>query len=111
MASDDIVLITGSSGYLGAAIVRKLADEYTLVGLDRPGGPAPPSSAHQIDLDLGSDKSVGEALGQVRAKFGGRIASVIHLAAYYDVSGEPNPLYVCADVKGAARKRSTRLHA
>src|SRR3546814_7190425 len=74
MASDDIVLITGSSGYLGAAIVRKLADEYTLVGLDRPGGPAPPSSAHQIDLDLGSDKSVGEALGQVRAKFGGRIA-------------------------------------
>src|SRR3546814_17991769 len=75
MASYDIVLSTGSSGYLGAAIVRKLADEYTLVGLDRPGGPAPPSSAHQIDLDLGSDKSVGEALGQVRAKFGGRIAS------------------------------------
>ena len=103
MANDDIVLITGSSGYLGAAIIRRLAGKYTLVGLDRPGGPAPPSPAHQIDLDLGSDKAVSEALDQVRARFGGRIASVIHLAAYYDVSGEPNPLYEKITVQGTRR--------
>lgn len=103
MASDDVILITGSSGFLGGAIIRKLAGKYTLVGLDRPGGPAPSSPAHQIDVDLGSDKAVREALDQVRVKFGGRITSVIHLAAYYDVSGEPNPLYDKITVQGTRR--------
>lgn len=103
MAKDDIVLITGSSGYLGGAIIRKLAGKYTLVGLDRPGGHAPPAPAHKIDIDLGSDKGVREALDQVRVQFGGRIVSVIHLAAYYDVSGEPNPLYDKITVQGTHR--------
>ncbi|MBX9898328.1 MAG: NAD-dependent epimerase/dehydratase family protein [Qipengyuania sp.] len=99
----DVVLITGSSGYLGGAIIEKLAARYTLVGFDRPGGKAPPECAKQIGVDLGSDKSVAEALQKVRREFGGRIASVVHLAAYYDISGEENPLYDKITVQGTRR--------
>lgn len=103
MAEGKVVLITGSSGYLGGAIIRKLAGKYRLVGLDRPGGAEPPKPATAIDLDLGSDRSVREALENVRSEFGNRIASVIHLAAYYDISGEPNPLYDKITVQGTRR--------
>lgn len=103
MASDELVLITGSRGYLGGAIIRKLAGDFRLVGLDRPGGVVPPEPAHQIDFDLSSDESVAKALEQVSEKFGRRIASVIHLAAYYDISGEPNPLYEKITVRGTRR--------
>jgi nucleoside-diphosphate-sugar epimerase len=40
---------------------------------------------------------------QVRQDFGPRIASVVHLAAYYDFSGEPSPLYDQITVQGTAR--------
>ncbi len=99
----DVVLITGSSGYLGGAIIKKLADKYTLVGFDHPGGKAPPECAKQVGIDLSSDKSVGEAFQKVRSEFGDRIASVVHLAAYYDISGEPNPLYEKITVQGTRR--------
>ena len=95
--------MTGASGFIGGAIIRKLADKYRLIGLDRPGGAEPPAPAHRIDMDLGSDKSVREALAEVRAVAGNRIASVIHLAAYYDVSGDPNPLYDKITVQGTRR--------
>lgn len=99
----DVVLITGSSGYLGGAIIKKLADKYTLVGFDRPGGKAPPECAKQVGVDLSSDKSVREAFQKVRSEFGDRIASVIHLAAYYDISGQENPLYDKITVQGTRR--------
>ena len=103
MASKNIVLLTGSSGYLGGAIIRKLAGKYRIVGLDRPGGKAPPEPATAIDFDLSSDQSIRDALLEVRRDFGSRIASVVHLAAYYDISGEPNPLYDKITVQGTRR--------
>ena len=103
MAEERVVLVTGSSGFLGSAMIRKLASQYTLVGLDRPGGEAPPECARQIAFDLGSDKSVKEALERVRSEFGDRTVSVIHLAAYYDISGKPNPLYDKITVQGTRR--------
>ena len=99
----EVVLITGGSGFIGSALIKRLSDDYTLVGLDRPGLPDPPSPAQMVDVDLGSDESVRAALEKVRTRFGDRIASVVHLAAYYDISGEPNPLYEKITVQGTRR--------
>lgn len=103
MAVKDFVLITGSSGFIGGAIIKRLGDAYMLVGLDRPGQGDPPAPAQAIDFDIGSDEAVREALEEVRSRFGNRIASVVHLAAYYDISGEENPLYDKITVEGTRR--------
>jgi nucleoside-diphosphate-sugar epimerase len=39
----------------------------------------------------------------VRLSHGDRLASVVHLAAYYDFSGEPSPLYEAVTVRGTER--------
>ena len=101
--SPDVVLITGASGFIGSAVIRKLGEQYTVVGLDRAGPPDSPEHAATIDFDLASDDSVQAALADVRERFGSRIVSVIHLAAYYDVSGKPNPLYQKITVDGTRR--------
>ncbi|MBW3567618.1 MAG: NAD(P)-dependent oxidoreductase, partial [Proteobacteria bacterium] len=99
----EVVLITGSSGHIGSAVIDHLAGRYTLVGLDRPGPPNPDDPAHCIPFDITSEDSVASAIAEVREKFGKRIASVIHLAAFYSFKGDPNPLYETVNVAGTAR--------
>jgi len=99
----EIVLITGSSGFIGSAAVERFAERFAVVGLDRPGAPHPPPAAECVEVDLASWDSVEAGLRQVRQRFGDRIASVIHLAAYYDFSGEPSPLYEEITVRGTER--------
>ena len=98
-----VVLVTGSSGYLGAPLVERLAPWFTVVGLDRPGPPHPPEAAECVEVDLSSEDSVRKGMDQVRQRVGSRIASVVHLAAHYDFSGEPSPLYDRITVQGTAR--------
>lgn len=93
MAQSEIVLITGSSGFIGSAIIRKFADRFRLIGLDRAGPPHPPPPAECIEVDLTSSGSVDAAVEHVRSRHGSSIASVIHLAAYFDLTGEPNRKY------------------
>jgi nucleoside-diphosphate-sugar epimerase len=112
MATDrEIVLITGSSGLIGTAVGVRLAEVYHVVGFDRPGEPHPPEQVEAVDVDLTSDESVQEGLRQVRDRHGDRLASVIHLAAYYDFKGEPSPLYDEVTVRGTGRLlRGLRNH-
>ncbi|WP_375600396.1 NAD-dependent epimerase/dehydratase family protein [Devosia sp. Naph2] len=98
-----IVLLTGATGFIGGTLVDRLSQHYTVVALDRPGPPDPPDPAQAVDFDLTSDEQVNAALEEVRSRFGNRIASVVHLAAYYDISGEPNPLYEKVTVEGTRR--------
>ncbi len=100
----ELILVTGASGRIGTAVVTRLAGRFAVDGLDRAGPPIPPPvTEHVIDADLTSGESVRRALDTVRQKHGRRIASVIHLAAYYDFSGEPSPLYEKLTVRGTER--------
>jgi nucleoside-diphosphate-sugar epimerase len=99
----ETVVITGSSGLIGAAVADRLQERCHVVGFDRPGAPHPPAHIECIDFDVTSDQSVRDGLRQVRERHGSRIASVIHLAAYYDFSGAPSDKYDTITVRGTER--------
>lgn len=99
----DVIIVTGSSGFIGRSVVKALADRYRVVGFDRESKPHPPADAECVCVDLTSDASVKEAFDRVRTAYGARIASVVHLAAYFDLSGEPDPRYQSVTVAGTER--------
>ena len=67
-----------------------------MVDLDSDEPLKPVADVETIRVDLTSDRSVPEAFHSI----GARIASVIHLAAYYDLSGEPDPKYKAVLLRG-----------
>lgn len=93
MARQDLVVITGSSGFIGSALIEKLAGRYALVGFDRAASRMPPPAAECVCIDLTSAPATKRAFERVRSAYGRRIASVVHLAAYFDLTREPSPLY------------------
>ncbi len=99
----ELVVVTGSGGLIGSAVVEKLAQRFTVVGMDRKGTPEPPAAAETIPVDLTSDERVKRAPDRLYASCGTRIASMIHLAAYFDLTGEPNPKYEQVTVRGTER--------
>ena len=99
----ELVLVTGSSGMIGSRLIERLQDRYQVVGLDKKGNMHPPEKAENIIFDITSEESIQKALARVRYAYGDQIASVVHLAAYYDFSGEPSPLYEEVTVKGTQK--------
>lgn len=99
-----MVLVTGSTGLIGSRVCDELGRDHAVVGLDRD----PPESESGgpdlwLECDLTDDASVEAALARLRSRCGARVASVVHLAAYYDFSGEPSPLYDRLTVQGTRR--------
>ncbi len=98
-----LVIVTGNSGLIGSRVCQRIKTRCTLVGLDLNEPEKDKSGIEWIKCDLTKDLSVSAALQDVRKRFGNKIASVIHLAAYYDFSGEPSPLYNQLTVEGTHR--------
>ncbi|MDF0603722.1 vitamin K epoxide reductase family protein [Psychromarinibacter sp. C21-152] len=93
---DDIVLITGAEGRIGTRLRERLQRRYTVVGLDLPDN----AGDGAIGCDLTDPDSVDRALERFARDHGRRIASVVHLAAYFDFSGRDSPLYDKVNVEG-----------
>ena len=95
-----IVLITGANGNLGRSLGKALGRDFRAVGLDRAmeGAEFP-----VFKVDFTSDDSVELAFRKFRDAFGPQIASVIHCVAYFDFTGEENPLYQAVNVEGTRR--------
>ncbi|MEX2496639.1 MAG: NAD-dependent epimerase/dehydratase family protein, partial [Woeseia sp.] len=99
----EIVIVTGSSGYIGSGVVNELAADYRVLGFDRKAAPHPPTGSEFIEIDLTDIKSVRAAFEQVKAVHGTRIASVIHLAAYFDLTGKPDRAYEAVTLGGTRK--------
>lgn len=92
------VLITGSGGFIGSALVKRLSEHYHLIGLDRSAGNSTDSYT-SLSCDLTDETAIQRALEQA-SQLTASFAAVIHLAAYFDFSGEEHPLYQKLNVDG-----------
>ncbi|BBK44660.1 vitamin K epoxide reductase [Allostella vacuolata] len=99
----ETVIVTGSSGFLGRAIARRLARSYRVFGFDFTVPEDKLPGVEPVQLDLTKDDSVADAVRTVVDRAGPAIASVVHLAAYYDLSGDENPKYDAVTVEGSRR--------
>jgi len=88
-----VVIVTGALGAIGSALTDLLQADYKVIGLDL-------SAGADIECDITSESSVNSALQEVRENFGNQLAAVVHLAAYFDFTGEPSPLYEEVNVSG-----------
>ncbi len=92
-----LVIITGAAGNLGQTLARALSDSYRVMGLDRKaqGGPFP-----VLQADFSSAASIDLALHKLREAHGTKIASVVHLVAYFDFSNADDPRYQSVNIDG-----------
>lgn len=107
-SSKPLVLITGAAGNIGRSLAAALAADYRIVGIDRGGGDAGNAGSGAtdfpiLDVDLTRQPSIDAGLARLRAEYGGRIASVIHLIAYFDFTGEDRPQYRSVNVEGTRK--------
>ena len=95
--SKPLVIITGASGGIGTALTRSLKHDYRILGLDREFAEEADDS---YELDLTDSDSIKEAMGKIYERHGSDIAAVVHLAAYFDFTGEESPLYEKVNEQG-----------
>lgn len=92
-----LVLVTGAAGAIGTALTQALRDKYRIISLDI-------LLADEADFsykfDLTSADSVKLAMEKIAGKHGRKLAAVVHLAAYFDFSGEHSPMYDKVNVEG-----------
>ena len=98
-----LLIVSGSSGLIGSKVVKEFGRDHEVIGLDT----KPPAGEHRpaafIECDLTSDGDTARAFERVRREHGDTVACMIHLAAYYDFSGEPSPMYRSLTVEGTRR--------
>ncbi|MFL6492714.1 MAG: NAD-dependent epimerase/dehydratase family protein, partial [Nitrososphaera sp.] len=102
----ETILVTGTSGRIGYAIAKRLAEEqqsFNVIGFDRKAPLHPLPGAKCVYVDLTNEESTLHGLQAISDLHGDRIASVIHLAAYYDFSGASSPLYDKVTLGGTRR--------
>jgi nucleoside-diphosphate-sugar epimerase len=97
-----VILITGASGRIGFKAAEYFAKDFDIVGFDvalighLPG-------VEFVAVDIATDHSVKQGLEHLKKNYGNKIASVIHLAAYYSFSSPTSPNYDKITVQGTRR--------
>lgn len=99
----DNIIITGNNGLIGAGVMDNLRHDFQLIGFDRDGQPQPPKEVENVCVDVTDAASVKRGLERVAYAYGKKLASFVHLAAYYDFSEENHPLYQQVTIDGTRR--------
>jgi nucleoside-diphosphate-sugar epimerase len=101
-ASRPRAVIVGASGFIGRHLIDAVKEDYQVLGLARSSQeaarvPAHPNvSWHQVDI--GDREAVEAVFGKI--KEGGGADVVVHLAAYYDYTGDDHPSYRRTNIDG-----------
>lgn len=96
----ETVIITGSSGFIGSALAKRLSKKYQIIGLDQG---IPKQKIDGVDyyaINMSSPDEVDKTIEHAVEKHGTRIASVVHLVAYYSFDGKRSPKYKEITVNG-----------
>lgn len=99
----EVVLVTGSAGRIGEAVCKRLGDEFRIVGVELLKAIYASKNEELVPMDITNDESVHQAMAHMRNFYGNRIASVIHLAAYYSFAEKHSELYEKITVQGTKR--------
>ncbi len=84
--------------------MRRVAGRFeNIIGFDREAPTPPAPHCVYVPVEITSDGSVRDGLRAIREHHGTHVASVIHLAAYYDFFGRPSEKYDEITVRGTGR--------
>lgn len=103
MSEKGVILVTGSCGRIGAAVVGELGADFRMVGFELLKAFYASSNEELVPCDISSEESLAQALAHVRSFYGNNISSVIHLAAYYSFKHKQSHLYNKITVEGTKR--------
>ena len=92
--SRPVVIILGSSGFIGQALQRQLHDAYELITADLEPNQSNegPATQHHI-IDQGNSEDVARLLALL-APHSDRLVGAVHLTAYYDFRNRPDERYM-----------------
>ena len=100
MKQREVILITGSSGFIGRKLASTLSRDFHVVGLDRVGPSKALPGVYHHDIDVTSGENVSLVLQEIKENFGDKIHSVIHLVAFYDFRGGEDERYQKITING-----------
>ena len=92
--SRPLIIITGISGNLGNLLARAFSKDFHVVGTSLE------PEENEFKMDVSSSASVELAIKNISEQFGQQVEAVIHLAAYFDFTGEQSALYQEVNEKG-----------
>ncbi|ODS32687.1 MAG: NAD-dependent epimerase/dehydratase [Candidatus Scalindua rubra] len=91
--TNEVVLITGASGFIGTALIARLIRKYNIIGVDKVLHKDRDSRVLWYKADISDKKLLNETFSEIKEKISGKIDYVFHLAAYYDMSNRKNKMY------------------
>lgn len=96
------IIITGATGFVGGYLVKHLGQNHQIFALDR-RLPSPTSGSEAMNVrwfqvDIGHFEALGRVFRQIKAMGGAEF--LVHLAGYYDFTGEDHPEYRHTNVIG-----------
>lgn len=92
-----LVLVTGATGNIGGSLCDALERDYRVVGLDKD---EEEGEREVVTFDITDQVSVRDAICRIADKHGRKVAAVVHLVAFFDFSGQANPLYEKVNEQG-----------
>ncbi|MBA2728699.1 MAG: NAD(P)-dependent oxidoreductase [Parachlamydiaceae bacterium] len=95
-----IVLITGANGRIGKRLIKKFADSFTIIATDNE---APEEVEFENYFQMDVTESIEQCLEKIKEKFGSKIDSVIHLAAYYSFADQDWKKYQDITIEGTKK--------